>query len=466
MKPAEIVETALAAASPGYGTVVIVTAQTAANVRWANNTATTNGLTDGLTWSVVSLFDGAAGSTAGSVADATDRTSIAAVVTRAQALARAAAAAGPAEDAMDLVGPDEAGGSDDGFDGEPAESGFEVFDRLISGLAESIESARSADTVLFGFARHELATVYLGTSTGVRRRWVQPTGAVEINAKSADLRRSIWAGAGTTDFADVDIIALVAGLRQRLDWSARRVEVPPGRYDTVLPAGAVGDFMIGLLWSCAARPAHEGRSGFSAANGATRIGERLTELPLSLYSDPTAVGLASAPFVVTTGSGDLESVFDNGARIGRTTLIDGGVIAALGQTRGSAAAFGEPFTPIADNLVLAGGPDGRTEADLIAGLDRGLLVTSQWYIREVDPMTMLATGLTRDGVFLVEKGEVVGATNNFRWNMSPLDVLRQAEEVGSTVRTLSREESDWFTRTAMPPLRVAGFNMSSISPAT
>ena len=101
----------------------------------------------------------------------------------------------------------------------------------------------------------------------------------------------------------------------------------------------------------------------------------------------------------------------------------------------------------------------------MAGVRRGLLLTSQWYLREVDPMTMLLTGLTRDGVFLVENGEITAAVNNFRFNMSPLDVLRHAVDVGATVPALSREWSDWFTRSAMPPMVVEGFNMSSVSPA-
>ena len=116
--------------------------------------------------------------------------------------------------------------------------------------------------------------------------------------------------------------------------------------------------------------------------------------------------------------------------------------------------------------MLTGGDDGRGTDDLVAGVRRGLLLTSQWYIREVDPMTLLLTGLTRDGVFLVENGEIVGAVNNFRFNMSPLDVLRQAADVGASEQTLSREWSDWFTRTVVPPMLVDGFHMSSVSQAT
>ena len=107
-----------------------------------------------------------------------------------------------------------------------------------------------------------------------------------------------------------------------------------------------------------------------------------------------------------------------------------------------------------------------TVEDLVRTTDRGLLLTCLWYIREVDPVTLLVTGLTRDGVYLVEGGEVVGAVNNFRFNESPLDVLARSTEVGGTVRALSREWGEWRSRTAMPAMRVADFNMSSVSPAT
>jgi predicted Zn-dependent protease len=103
---------------------------------------------------------------------------------------------------------------------------------------------------------------------------------------------------------------------------------------------------------------------------------------------------------------------------------------------------------------------------MVAATDRGLLLTTLWYIREVDPQTLLLTGLTRDGVFLVEGGEVTGAVNNFRFNESPVDLLGRVTEAGRTERTLPREWNDWFTRAAMPALRVPDFHMSSVSPAS
>ena len=97
---------------------------------------------------------------------------------------------------------------------------------------------------------------------------------------------------------------------------------------------------------------------------------------------------------------------------------------------------------------------------------RGLLLTCLWYIRLVDPQTLLLTGLTRDGVYLVEEGEVVGAVNNFRYNESPVGMLSRVLEVGATRQTLPREWGDYFNRAAMPPLRIEGFNMSSVSQAS
>jgi len=463
LSPQRIVEAALGA-SVADGCVVVVNSSSSANIRWANNTVTTNGVARDLSFFVVSVVGGAAATVAGSASDAASADSVAAVVSAAHAAAVATSRLGPARDAQPLVEPG-AGGADD-FDDDPADTSFAVFDPLLAGLAEAFAAARSDGRVLYGFVDHDITTTYLGSSTGLRLRWVQPTGTLEVNAKSADLRRSVWSGLSTRDFAGPDIGTVLASLRQRLEWAKRTIDLPPGRYRTVLPPTAVADLMINLAWSAGAREAHEGRSAFAAPGGGTRSGERLTDRPLTLFSDPAAVGLEAAPFVVAGHSSDDVSVFDNGAPIGRHDFVRDGVIGSLLHTRGSAVEFGEPFTPTTDNLVLTGGAADRDIDALVADVDRGLLLTSQWYIREVDPMTMLLTGLTRDGVFLIERGEVVGAVNNFRFNMSPLDILRQAADVGATVPTLSREWSDWFTRTAMPPITVDGFNMSSVSPAT
>ncbi|GMA84959.1 hypothetical protein GCM10025868_02090 [Angustibacter aerolatus] len=189
-------------------------------------------------------------------------------------------------------------------------------------------------------------------------------------------------------------------------------------------------------------------------------------MPLTLRSDPTAPGLECAPYVVTTASHDGASVFDNGLPIGPASWIDRGRLAALPTTRHTARLADLPVTPGAGNLLLeADGGTGGAD-DLVRGLDDGLLVTCLWYIREVDPQTLLLTGLTRDGVYRVQGGEVVGAVTNYRFNESPVGMLSRVEAAGATERTLGREFGDYAPRTAVPALRVRGFNCSSVSQAS
>jgi predicted Zn-dependent protease len=206
----------------------------------------------------------------------------------------------------------------------------------------------------------------------------------------------------------------------------------------------------------------------------TRIGEQLTELPLTLRSDPSGGGyrgLECAPFEIATSSGGgLQSVFDNGAAVSATNWITDGRLTELIRTRNWAARTGARPRPVIGNLILQGARTAETGApklrDMIGSTQRGLLLTCLWYIREVDPQTLLLTGLTRDGVYLVEDGQVRGAVNNFRFNESPIDLLARITEVGATVPTHPREWGDFFSRTAMPPIRVRDFNMSTVSPAS
>lgn len=357
-----------------------------------------------------------------------------------------------------------AGGADAGFTDPPAETSAAVFDGFTPALGTAFATAAAGGRELYGFAQHWVNTTYLGSSTGLRRRHEQPGGTLELNGKSPDHTRSAWVGLHTRDFTDVDLAALDAELARRLGWARRQIELPAGRYPTLLPPSAVADLMVWMSSFAGARDTAEGRTAFSAPGGGTRVGERLTDLPLTLRGDPAEPGLETAPYVIAHGSGGDRSVFDNGLPVGATEWISGGTLAALPSSRFSAAKAGLPAaTPAVGNLVLSGGGDADLAA-MVAGTDRGLLLTCLWYVRDVDPATMLVTGLTRDGVYLVEGGEVVGVVNNFRFNESPVDLLGRATEAGRTVRTLGRETADWMTRVAMPPLRIPDFNMSTVSP--
>jgi len=469
IRPDELTATALAA-SKADGCIVVLTDTSEVNVRWANSTMTTNGHTTTRSFAVISVVgDSAAGASVGVVSgNGVDLDEVRAVVAASEDAARQS---GPNRDAAPLLD----GTADDDYDAPAAATEIGVFARLTDELTAAFASSRSE--LLYGFAEHRLETTWLASSTGLRRRWVQPTGTVELNGKIADdLTRSAWAGAYTADFTDVDLAELTAEVRRRLSWSGRQLELPAGRYETILPPSAIADLMLHLVWSMDGRPAHEGRCAFAAPGGqpsgqlngqpsGTRIGERLTDLPLTLFSDPAAPGLQTAPFLATSASGDSLSVFDNGAPTRRVDWLRDGTVNALAYPRAAAAELGGQFTPPPENLILTGGSAASID-DLVGRTERGLLLTCLWYIREVDPVSLLLTGLTRDGVYLIEGGEVVGQVNNFRFNESPIDLIRRASDVGTTERALGRELKDWFSRTAMPPLRIPDFNMSSVSQAS
>ncbi|MFF5205461.1 metallopeptidase TldD-related protein [Streptosporangium sp. NPDC000396] len=455
MTPQEMIEKALSL-STADDTVVIVNESSSANLRFAGNTLTTNGVARSSQLTVISV----AGRGVGVVSRAGVRPEqLADIVAAAD---RAAEDAQPSEDARPLVEGDRSADWD--LPSEPTSIG--VFGAFAPALGETFAVAEAGGRKLYGFAEHIVTTTFVGTSAGARLRHTQPTGRLELNAKSSDMKRSAWTGMATRDFSDVDVAALDASLAQRLEWAKNRIDLPAGRYETLLPPTAVADLMIYMYWTAGARDAFEGQTVFSKPGGGTRVGEILSSLPIRLYSDPAAPGIGCAPFVVTHSSSRHSSVFDNAMPLEPTDWISGGTLANLQQTRHSAELTGMPATPAIDNLIMKGPGNGRSLEEMIASTERGLLLTCLWYIREVDPQTLLLTGLTRDGVYLVENGEVVGEVNNFRFNESPVDLLGRLTEIGAEEQTLPREWNDYFTRTVMPPVRVPDFNMSTVSQAS
>lgn len=233
----ELVEQALGQ-SRVDGCVVLVTDASEASLRWANSTMTTNGVSTSRTWAVISVVGtsvGVVSSTSVAPAD------ISAVV---RASEEAARAAGPARDAAPLV---TGHAAEPTWDKPAAQTDITVFDRLTGALAEGFLGS----DVLYGFASHQLHTTWLASSTGLRRRFVQPTGSVEVNAKRDG--SSAWGGVGTRDFTDVDIPAILDDLSTRLGWGQRQVELPAGRYETILPPSAAADLMIYLAWTMEGR---------------------------------------------------------------------------------------------------------------------------------------------------------------------------------------------------------------------
>ena len=450
----DLVEAALAASSAD-GCIVVGEESTRTNLRWAGNSLTTNGQMSSRSVTVIATFDKPGGTSAGVVTRAvTNEEELASLVRDADEAGRAEV---PADDAAPIVAnyPHH-----DDWAADPVVTDIAVLADFAAGLRAEFDRWRTSGRQLFGYAEHSSSSYFVGTSTGLRRRFDQPNGTVGVNAKTDDYTRSAYVGQHTRDFTDVDPAAIALELDRRLGWAAKRVDLPAGRYETIMPPSTVADMLLYAYFSASARDADEGRSVYAG-----RVGDALTTLPLRLYSDPAYPGLECAPFeIVAESSGGLQSVFDNGQPIPSSDLIGNGVLTDLVRTRAWAANTGATPRAFVDNLILDGAGTANLD-EMIATTERGLLLTCLWYIREVDPQTLLLTGLTRDGVYLVEHGEVTATVNNFRFNESPVDLLGRISEIGRTERTISREWGEYLSRTAMPPLRIPDFNMSTVSQA-
>ena len=462
MIPAQqLVERGLASADAlgADGCLVLVEESSHVDVRFALSTTTTNGEQRGRSVSVIALSGGAFGSARRTGEVGGD--GVAEMAAAALADARQAPAAA---DAFPLVEPSKARPARD-FGLDPEETDSTALEDVLSALSGAFGRARARDAVLAGFAELDVATLYLGSSTGMRLSHAEPTGAVSLVGRTADGSGSAWVAEPTIA---PSLEQMEQEMWRRLDWATKQVALDAGRYEVVMPPSAVSDMMAMLAFDAlGGQDAEDGRTIFSREGGGTRVGETITSLPFTLYSDPFEQGIACTPFVATGASSSETSVFDNGLPSARTEWLHEGMLARLRYHRAGTARSGVEMAPYIDNLVLrCGDRDGGSLDDMVARTERGLLLTCLWYIREVDPATLLCTGLTRDGVYVIENGAVVGAANNFRFNESPVDLLQRATEVGTPVRSLGRELGEYLNRTIMPPLRIPDYNMSSVSQAS
>ncbi|MCB9412645.1 MAG: TldD/PmbA family protein [Actinobacteria bacterium] len=448
--PQEIVEAVLAR-SRSTAAVVAVQEESGVNYRWAVSTPTTNGDTRARHVTITALASDGTGWKAG---------------TR----------SGPVADWPALL----AGAEADAESGQPGGEGSELPEPVVRADFDSVPAAPAAAGLptgldqafgtegreVFGFAEQSVTTSYIGTSNGSRWRAVERSGRFEISAKHVGRTRSAWYGAAGEEVAEIDAAAGLSIIDQGLTAQARRVDLPAQPTKVILTPSAVADLMIVLWWSAVARDAAEGHSPFSGTGpSGTAIGRVLSDRDVTLTSDAHWPDLGCPDLLWTPGSSAAATVFDTGMALRPVDWIDGGRLSALAATRAAAREFGLPAVASPDNLIMTDAAGEGSLADVVARTERALLITSLWYIREVDLQSLLVTGLTRDGTYLVEDGEIVGATGNFRFNDSPIDLLSRIVDAGESVRCLPREWADYFTRTIMPPLVVDAFGLSTESAA-
>jgi predicted Zn-dependent protease len=281
---------------------------------------------------------------------------------------------------------------------------------------------------------------------------------LSTTVRTPDRTGSGWATAGARDWGSIDPGALGARAAQKAVASRNPEAIEARPYTVVLEPGAVADLIPLLSGALNARSADEGRGPFSRrGGGGNRLGEKVADERVTIYSDPADPELLAQPF-------------DNeGFPLRRRVWIENGMLRSLQYTRfwaqrqnaeptggggggGGGGGFGGGLP---GGLKMAGG--SKTTEELIAGTTRGVLVTRFWYIRSLDPRTVLVTGLTRDGTFLIENGRITKSLKNFRWNESPLFLLNKIEEIGRAERTAAGQ--------VMPSIRAREFNFTSLSDA-
>lgn len=245
-----------------------------------------------------------------------------------------------------------------------------------------------------------------------------------------------WAQSVSVSADRVDSVSAAERASRKAQIAANPLTVKPKPFTVILEPAAVADLLGFLAYGMDAKAADEGRSAFSG-----RLGQKIAAESITLYSQPDHPQCPASP------------IGEDGIPVPAVRWIENGVLANLSVSRFWAQKSGRPCTGSPANFLLAGGED--TLEDMIASTAEGILVTRFWYIRYVDPMKMLLTGMTRDGLFLIRDGQIVCGLKNMRFNDSPLRTLASVTALGTP------ELTGGYRLALMPPLRAEGFVFSS-----
>jgi predicted Zn-dependent protease len=313
----------------------------------------------------------------------------------------------------------------------------------------ALEPARKAgDLKAAGFIIVNASANALGNNKGLFAYNRNTNANYTLTVRTDDGTGSGWAGAEHPDWKQLNFPALSTHAIDKARLSRNPVAIEPGRYTVILEPQAVGDLVQLMTFYMDARESDEGRSAFAKQGGGNKIGEKIVDSRVTMFSDPQDPQLLSQPY-----DGD-------GLPLSRQVWVEGGVLKKLYYSRFWAQKQGKQATGFPSSVKLEGGTTSMDE--LIKSTPRGVLVTRLWYLREVDPRTILYTGLTRDGTFLIENGKISKAIKNFRFNDSPLFLLSNLEAMSPAVRIAGTEAGG---AVVMPAIKAKDFNFTSLSDA-
>lgn len=321
-------------------------------------------------------------------------------------------------------------------------------DRAKAAMTALAPARAAKDLTVAGFIICNANASAIGNSAGLFAYHRGTSANYTLTARTTDGTGSGWVGSESTDWSAIDFQSVADRAIDKARRSRNPVGIEPGRYTVIFEPEATANLVSLMGGAFQARSADEGRSAFSKAGGGTRLGEKIVDERVTLLTDPADPLILGSPF-------DGE-----GMPTGKQTWVQNGVLNQLAYNRFWANKQGKTATGGAQSLRMASGKD--TIESMIASTTRGVLVTRLWYLRPLDARTLMYTGLTRDGTFLIENGKIARSIKNFRFNDSPLFMLNNLEGVGAAVRTAGGEGGPGV---AMPPIKVRDFNFSSSSDA-
>ena len=413
-----------------------------ANLRFARNTATTSGATSGYNLAVTATF----GRRSGTVTTAEfDQASLERAVRSAEDIARLSP---ENPEAMPALQPQTYAPSNAFFE-DVANATPEW---RAKSAAAAVELSKAREVVSAGFVETAASVRALGNTKGLFGFDRATTADYNLTARTPDGSGSGWASKSFNELRLLDPARLAGVAIEKATRSKSPAAIEPGKYTVVLEPSALADLLAFMVLSADARQADEGRSVFSRKGGGNRVGEQVLGGQVQIYTDP------AHPLAPTLA-------FDNdGLPAKRDVWFEKGVLKDLFYSRFWAQKQGKAPTAGPLNLIMDGG--AATMDELIGGTERGVLVTRFWYIRPLDRQTLLFTGLTRDGLFLIEKGKVTRAVKNMRWNDSPIAAFNNIEAMTAAERVVSGEGYGGASLSMVcPAARIREFTFSSASDA-
>lgn len=427
-----------------------------ANNRFANNSITTTGETRG----IAIMISSTKGTKTGSVAiNETSDSDLKAAVAKSEELAGYAP---PDPEYVEPLGPQTYPDVPGAYDQATADAGQK---EMNAGIAPAIEECAKKGLKSAGYIEREADALAIGNKRGNFGYATVTNVDYSVTVRTTDGTGSGWATAEGTRMAEVDAAAAGRYAIDKAVTSQKPRPLEPGKYTVVLEHAAVAEMVPQLFGAFNARNAEEGRSYLSKRGGGTHLDEKLFSERITARSDPFDArnpGLPWSGMVATSLSGVGQFFFGGGAGFGASYLpsekmlwIEKGVVKNLAHNRYWARKKGVQPTPNPAQGLIIEGEDHSIE-DLIKSTERGLLVTHFFYIRFVNPQTVQLTGLTRDGLFMIENGRVAYPVMNFRWNDSPASVL-------ANVEMLSRPKR--VGNAILPAMKVKEFNFTSLSDA-